>query len=207
MASDHGPARLVSISENDTPIATAPTLPGVHNAQNIAAATALCRAMGVSDAAIIDGIRSYPGLPHRQELVATTQGVLWINDSKATNADSAARALACYERMIWIAGGMAKEGGIEPLAEYFPRIQHTLLIGRDAPMFAETLTHHGMAFTLCGTLEAAVAEAARLNPTLSPAPQAVLLSPATASWDQFTGYDQRGDHFRNFARAVAAGGR
>ena len=205
MAGDHGPARLVIISETDTPIATAPTLPGRHNAQNIAAATAVCREMGLPDQTIIDGIHSYPGLPHRQELVATTMGVAWVNDSKATNADSTARALACYERIIWIAGGMAKEGGIEPLAEYFPRIQHTLLIGRDAPIFAETLTRHGMAFTNVGTLEKAVAEAARLIPTLSPAPQAVLLSPATASWDQFTSYEQRGDHFRNFARAVAEG--
>lgn len=206
MARDHGPARLISISETDPPLATAPTLPGSHNAQNIAAATALCRALGLSDALIDAGIRTYPGLPHRQELVAETHGVLWVNDSKATNADSTARALACYDRVIWIAGGMAKEGGIEPLAEFFPRIQHTLLIGRDAPIFAQTLTQHGMPFTMAETLENAVALAARLIPTLSPAPQAVLLSPATASWDQFTGYDQRGDRFRDLAQAVAGGG-
>ena len=206
MVGNHGPARLITISEYDAPLATAPTLPGSHNAQNIAAATAVCREMGLGDAAIAAGIRSYPGLPHRQELVAETYGVLWINDSKATNADSTARALACYDRMIWIAGGMAKAGGIEPLVEFFPRIQHTLLIGRDAPVFAETLTRYGMAFTMAETLENAVAIAARLIPTLSPAPQAVLLSPATASWDQFTGYDQRGDHFRDLARAVAGGG-
>ena len=206
MARDHGPARLISISETAPPLATAPTLPGSHNAQNIAAATALCRALGLSDALIDAGIRTYPGLPHRQELVAETHGVLWVNDSKATNADSTARALACYDRVIWIAGGMAKEGGIEPLAEFFPRIQHTLLIGRDAPIFAQTLTQHGMPFTMAETLENAVALAARLIPTLSPAPQAVLLSPATASWDQFTGYDQRGDRFRDLAQAVAGGG-
>ena len=206
MAADHGPARLISISEADPPIATAATLPGSHNAQNIAAATALCRALGLADDVIAAGIRSYPGLPHRQELVAETDGVLWVNDSKATNADSTARALACYDRMIWIAGGMAKEGGIETLAEFFPRIQHTLLIGRDAPIFAETLSRHGMAFTMAETLENAVTLAARLIPTLSPAPQAVLLSPATASWDQFTGYDQRGDRFRDLAQAVAGGG-
>jgi UDP-N-acetylmuramoylalanine--D-glutamate ligase len=206
VAAEHGPARLVTISEDDIPIAAAPTLPGRHNAQNIAAATALARALGLDDAAIAAGIRSYPGLPHRQELVATTNGVAWINDSKATNADSAARALACYDRIVWIAGGMGKEGGIAPLAEFFPRIQHTFLIGRDAPIFAETLTAHGVPFTHAGTLERAVAEAARLLPTLSPAPQAVLLSPATASWDQFTGFDQRGDHFRVFAQAIAAGG-
>jgi UDP-N-acetylmuramoylalanine--D-glutamate ligase len=203
MAADHGPARLIAISEHDTPIAAAPTLPGTHNAQNIAAATALCRFLGLSDDAIVAGIRSYPGLPHRQEIVATSaDGVLWVNDSKATNADSAARALSCYERLIWIAGGMAKEGGIEPLAEFFPRIRHALLIGRDAPVFAETLRRHGVPFTLAETLDRAVAEAVLLIPAFDPRPQAVLLSPAAASWDQFTGYDQRGDHFRKFARAA-----
>ncbi len=207
MAASHGPAKLVSISEHDVAIATASTLPGTHNAQNIAAATALCRALGLADAVIAAGIRSYPGLPHRQELVATTNGVAWVNDSKATNADSSARALACYDRLIWIAGGMGKEGGIEPLVEFFPRIQHTLLIGRDAPIFADTLAAHGQPFTIVETLDRAVAEAARLIPTLNPPPQAVLLSPATASWDQFTGFDQRGDHFRTFAQAVATGGK
>jgi UDP-N-acetylmuramoylalanine--D-glutamate ligase len=204
VAMDHGSARLVQISCNNAPLANAPTLPGAHNAQNIAAATAICRALGLPDAQIAQGIATYPGLPHRQELVAVTDGVQWVNDSKATNADSAARALGCYDRLIWIAGGMGKDGGIEPLVEFFPRIQHALLIGRDAPIFAETLRAHGVPFTEIGTLDRAVNEAARLIPTLSPRPQAVLLSPATASWDQFTGFDQRGDHFRQFAQKVGA---
>ncbi len=201
MAADHGPARLVMISGDDAPLATAPTLPGRHNAQNIAAATALCHALGLGDAAIAAGIRSYPGLAHRQELVARSGETLWVNDSKATNADSAAKALSCYERMIWIAGGQSKEGGIAPLAEFFPRIRHALLIGRDAAPFAETLSAHNVAHSLVGTLERAVDEAVRLIPML--APDAVLLSPACASWDQFTGFDQRGDVFRDLARKAA----
>ncbi len=193
------PARLVRISQHDAPIATGPALPGAHNAQNIAAATALARALGVADAAIAEGIRSYPGLPHRQEHVATIDGVAWINDSKATNADSTAWALACYRRILWIAGGTAKDGGIDSLAPHFPRIAEALLIGRDAPMLAATLQAHGVAHREVGTLEAAVAEAACIAPGRA---EVVLLSPACASWDQFTGFDQRGDRFRALARAL-----
>jgi UDP-N-acetylmuramoylalanine--D-glutamate ligase len=194
------PARLVRISQHDRPIATGPALPGAHNAQNIAAATALARALGVADDAIAAGIASYPGLPHRQEHVATIQGVAWVNDSKATNADSTAWALACYGRIVWIAGGTAKEGGIESLTRFFPRIAEALLIGRDAPVLAATLAAYGVPHRDLGTLEAAVAEAARIAPGRA---EVVLLSPACASWDQFTGYDQRGDRFRSLAHALA----
>jgi UDP-N-acetylmuramoylalanine--D-glutamate ligase len=199
MANAPRPARLVRISQHDTPIASGPALPGAHNAQNIAAATALARALGVDDSAIAEGIRTYPGLPHRQERVATIDGVAWINDSKATNADSTAWALACYERIVWIAGGTAKEGGIESLVSYFPRIAETLLIGRDAPILAATLARHGVAHRDVGTLENAVAVAARTAPGHA---DVVLLSPACASWDQFTGFDQRGDRFRALAHSL-----
>lgn len=176
-------------------MAEAPTLPGPHNAQNAAAATAMARFLGVADKAIRAGLRSYPGLPHRQQRIAEQDGVLWINDSKATNADAAARALACYDRMIWIAGGMSKAGGIEPLRPFFPRIAHTLLIGRDAPILERTLTEAGAAHSTPGTLDAAVAEARMLARSLGAS--TVLLSPACASWDQFSGYDARGDRFRD----------
>ena len=112
----------------------APALPGAHNAQNAAAATAMARFLGVSDAR--DRRRpahASPACRTASSSSATIDGVHFVNDSKATNADAAERALVCYDRMIWIAGGMAKEGGIEPLAPYFPRIAHALLIGRDAP--------------------------------------------------------------------------
>jgi UDP-N-acetylmuramoylalanine--D-glutamate ligase len=193
----HGPATLVRISQHDAPIAGGPALPGAHNAQNIAAATAMARALGADDAAIIRGIESFPGLAHRQEIVAVHSGIPWINDSKATNADSTAWALACHERIVWIAGGTAKDGGIESLAPYFPRIAHALLIGRDAPILATTLADHDVPHSLVGTLENAVVAARGL------AGDCVLLSPACASWDQFTGFDQRGDRFRALARSFA----
>lgn len=197
-------ARVVLVSERDVPIASAVTLPGAHNAQNIAAATALARALGVDDAAIAAGIRSYPGLPHRQERVAEIAGVVWVNDSKATNADSTARALACYDRIVWIAGGTAKEGGIADLVEFFPRISQAYLIGRDAPVLAKTLDEYGVSFSDVGTLEAAVAAADAYVRGHDAA--VVLLSPACASWDQFTGFDQRGDRFRSLARGLSHGG-
>ena len=106
------------------------------------------------------GLASFPGLPHRQETVGEIGGVAFVNDSKATNADSAARALASYDRVVWIAGGIAKEGGIEGLAPLFPRVARAFLIGRDAPLLAATLAAHGVPHEIAGTLEAAVPAAA-----------------------------------------------
>jgi UDP-N-acetylmuramoylalanine--D-glutamate ligase len=184
------------LRDADGPIADlskAVALPGSHNAQNAAAAAAMASYFGVSRDAVADGLLTYPGLPHRQQRVGAVAGVTFINDSKATNADSAARALVCHDRIVWIAGGMQKEGGIAPLAAYFPRIAHALLIGRDAPDFAATLARHGVSHELAGTLERAVPAA--LNAARRTGSHVVLLSPACASWDQFTGYDQRGDRF------------
>ncbi|OYV32574.1 MAG: UDP-N-acetylmuramoyl-L-alanine--D-glutamate ligase [Rhodospirillales bacterium 20-64-7] len=191
---------VVRVSGTQAPLADGLALPGAHNAQNAAAATAMARFFGVPDAVIADALRTYPGLPHRQQRIVTIGGVAFINDSKATNADAAERALVCYDRLIWIAGGMAKEGGIEPLAPLFPRIAKALLIGRDAPQFAATLSHHKVPFEIVGTLESAVPAAfAAAKATDAPV---VLLSPACASWDQFTGYDQRGERFADLARAL-----
>ena len=198
------PARVVRIRGSQVPLAYGAALPGAHNAQNAAAATAVARFLGVADAVIADGLVSYPGLPHRQQLVATVDGVAFVNDSKATNADAAERALGCYERVIWIAGGMAKAGGIEPLVPLFPRVARALLIGRDAPLLADTLARCGVPFDRVDTLEAAV-PAAFAAAKASGAP-VVLLSPACASWDQFSGYDQRGDRFAELARGLRAGG-
>jgi UDP-N-acetylmuramoylalanine--D-glutamate ligase len=181
-------------------LADAPSLPGSHNAQNAAAAAAMALYLGVPRAAIGPALASYPGLPHRQERVGTAEGVLFVNDSKATNADSTARALACYDRLIWIAGGMAKEGGIEPLAEYFPRIAHAFLIGRDAPILAATLAANDVPHDSVGTLDAAVTAA--WSAAQSGVAGTILLSPACASWDQFTGFDARGDRFRSLAQAI-----
>jgi UDP-N-acetylmuramoylalanine--D-glutamate ligase len=213
-----GPATLVTVSESGpadfaprggmlfhngdalADLASASALPGAHNAQNAAAAAAMALHLGAAREAIAEGIRTYPGLPHRQELVAQRGRVRFVNDSKATNAESTARALVCYDRVVWIAGGMAKDGGIEPLAAHFPRIAEALLIGRDAPLLADTLARHGVAHRTLHTLEAATAEAWRLA-RRDGGEITILLSPACASWDQFTGFDQRGDRFRNLAQA------
>ena len=195
------PAPVSQISGATPGFPLGDTLPGSHNAQNAAAAVALARFLGASDAAIAAALLTYPGLPHRQQRIVTIDGVTFINDSKATNADAAERALVCYDRLIWIAGGMAKQGGIDPLAPLFPRIARALLIGRDAPEFAATLARHGVPFDLAGTLQAAVPAA--FAAAKSDHAPIVLLSPACASWDQFTGYDQRGDRFAELALSLA----
>jgi UDP-N-acetylmuramoylalanine--D-glutamate ligase len=181
----------------------APALPGAHNAQNAAAAAALATAFGVSRAEIARGLRSFPGLPHRQQRVATIGGIDFVNDSKATNADAASRAVGCYDRLVWIAGGIAKEGGIESLAPLFPRIARAVLIGRDAAVLAATLAAHGVKHEVAGTLDAAV-PAAHAAARAAGAP-VVLLSPACASFDQFSGFDARGDRFATLVSQLARG--
>ncbi len=184
----------------------APALPGAHNAQDIAAAVAmatwLAADVGVpADAAAIDAaVRGFPGLPHRQQRVAERGGIAFVDDSKATNADAAARALGCYPRLVWIAGGVAKSGGIEALSPWFPRVAHALLVGRDAPLLAATLAAAGVSHEVAGTLEAAVPRAARAAAALGA--EVVVLSPACASFDQFAGFEARGLRFAELARAL-----
>ncbi len=178
----------------------AKALPGAHNHQNACAAWAALRALGLGPKAIEAGMRSFPGLPHRLELVGEAKGVRFVNDSKATNADAAEKALLTYERIRWIAGGVPKEGGIAPLAPHFPRVAKAYLIGEAAPAFAETLGGHPHA--LCGDLAAALAlAAAEAEPG-----DVVLLSPACASFDQFRDFEARGDAFREAARRIVEGG-
>ncbi len=181
---------------------SARALPGAHNAQNAAAAAALARALGLSRDDIARGITSFAGLAHRQERVGTVDGVVFINDSKATNADSTARALACHERVVWIAGGIAKAGGIESLAPLFARIDEALLIGRDAETLAATLAAHHVPHRILGSLDRAVPEA---HAAARRAAGVVLLSPACASFDQFSGFEARGDRFRALVAALAEG--
>ncbi len=198
------PACVAAISGADPlpALADAPALPGVHNAQNAAAASAIAAWLGVSPGQIARGITSFPGLPHRQQLVACIGGISFVNDSKATNADAAACALGCYDRLVWIAGGIAKAGGIASLAPYFPRIAHAVLIGRDASALAATLAAAGVPHQLVGTIEAAVPAAYRI--ARAHGIPVVLLSPACASFDQFTGFDARGERFAALARALPA---
>jgi UDP-N-acetylmuramoylalanine--D-glutamate ligase len=179
----------------------APHLPGRHNWQNAAAAYAATRALGIGTSAVIAGITSFAGLAHRQELIATIDGVAYVNDSKATNADATAKALACYEAIYWIAGGLAKEGGIVSLAPFFPRIRHAFLIGKATEEFAATLEGR-VKLSRCGELGRAVAAAhdAALVPRKPGA--VVLLSPACASFDQFANFEERGDVFRRLVAAL-----
>jgi UDP-N-acetylmuramoylalanine--D-glutamate ligase len=133
--------------------------------------------------------------------VACIDGITFVNDSKATNADAAARALGCYQRLVWIAGGIAKPGGIASLAPMFPRVVRAVLIGRDAPALAATLAAGGVPHDLAGTLDTAVAvafAAARAHGV-----PVVLLSPACASFDQFAGFDARGERFATLVHALA----
>jgi UDP-N-acetylmuramoylalanine--D-glutamate ligase len=195
---DGQPAKVVHISGETFVTGPARALPGSHNAQNAAAAAALARALGVADAAIAEGIKTFPGLAHRQQEVAQREGVRFINDSKATNADAAARAMACYDRFIWIAGGVAKAGGIDDLTPYFPHVAKAFLIGRDGPAFAQTLAAHGVAHEVVETLDAAVAEGFVL--ARSSGVGVVLFSPAAASFDQFANFEVRGETFAALAR-------
>ncbi len=195
-----GAPRVVRISGHDALPELPPTLSGFHNAQNAAAALALARAIGVADAAVLPGLASFPGLPHRMERVGKIAGIEFVNDSKATNASSAATALDCFARVVWIAGGVAKEGGIETLQKW-SGIDRALLIGRDAPLLAETLDRNGVPFEIVGTLEAAVPAAfARAQTDDVPV---VLLSPACASFDQFANFEARGDKFRALVADLA----
>jgi len=184
-------------------MADAPALPGPHNAQNAAAAAALAFHLGAARDAVARGIATFPGLPHRQRLVAVRDGIAFVDDSKATNADAAARALACYDRVVWIAGGIAKAGGIAGLAPLFPRVAHAVLIGRDAALLAGQFRDAGVPHHVAGTLDAAVPDAFALARALS-AP-AVLLSPACASFDQFTGFEERGHRFAALASTLENG--
>ncbi|MEO1687607.1 MAG: cyanophycin synthetase, partial [Pseudomonadota bacterium] len=156
------------------------------------------RALGLAPRRIAESFSTFPGLPHRMERTAEAGGVVWVNDSKATNADAAEKALVSYERIRWIAGGVAKAGGIEPLVPLLGRIAKTYLIGDAAEAFAATLGE--APHEACGDLETAVA---RASAEAAPG-ETVLLSPACASFDQFASFEARGDAFRALARAAAS---
>lgn len=174
------------------------TLPGAHNAQNAAAAYTVARLLNIGPDKIHEAMKSFPGLPHRQYLVRTINGVAYINDSKATNAAAAGRALSCYNNIYWILGGRSKEGGLNGLEAYTDNIRHAFLIGEAADEFAVWLNNYGVAHSFSGTMENAVADAHRLAQSERGQPGGtgtVLLSPACASFDQFNNFEQRGDKF------------
>jgi UDP-N-acetylmuramoylalanine--D-glutamate ligase len=184
-------------------LAGIPTLRGVHNAQNAAAAMAAVSALGVSDDQIREGLKSFPGLAHRLEVIGYIGKAIAINDSKATNADATEKALASFNSGIfWIAGGLAKAGGIASLGRYFPRIEKAYLIGEAADDFAQTLEGH-VPYVVSGTLEAAVAQASHDAQASSSAEPCILLSPACASFDQFKNFERRGAQFRSLVEAIS----
>ncbi len=176
---------------------TWPALQGPHNRRNAASAIAVCEALGIDNAAIKEALRTYPGLPHRMERVREIDGVLYVNDSKATNATSTAPALGAYPRIHWILGGRRKTDELDACTPFLGHVVAAYAIGEAADLFADLLGKVGVTVANSGTLEIAVAQAhaaARPGDT-------VLLSPACASYDQFGDYEARG---RAFITAVAA---
>jgi UDP-N-acetylmuramoylalanine--D-glutamate ligase len=182
------------------------SLRGVHNAQNAATAIAVAQALGVGLPDIQKALTAFPGLPHRMEEVGRLGKVLYVNDSKATNADSAARALASFADIYWIAGGKPKTGGIAPLAEFFPKIRKAYLIGEAAQEFAATLegkVPYEISGVLSVAIDAATRDAQSTNFGSDAAEPVVLLSPACASFDQYRNFEVRGTAFRDIVLGLA----
>jgi UDP-N-acetylmuramoylalanine--D-glutamate ligase len=194
---------LKTLEENLFELSRAPALRGAHNAQNAAAAFAACERLGLPHDEIGLRIRSFPGLAHRMEQVGRRDRVLFVNDSKATNADAAEKALLSFDDIFWIIGGKAKAGGIEPLRPLFGRIRKAYLIGEAAQDFAAVL-EGAVPYEHCGTLDVAVAVAARDAQASEAAEPVVLLSPACASFDQFANFEKRGDAFRGYVAGLLA---
>jgi len=175
-----------------------PTLQGPHNAQNVATAIAVCRSLGVDEDDIEEGLFTYPGLPHRMERIREKDGVLFVNDSKATNAEAAAPALAAYPRVRWIVGGQAKAETLGDTAKHLSHVIRAYTIGEAGPMFLTLLRDAGVDVISCETLENATKRAAGD----SQAGDTVLLSPASASFDQFRDFEARGDRFRELVEGL-----
>jgi UDP-N-acetylmuramoylalanine--D-glutamate ligase len=179
----------------------AKSLPGRHNWQNAAAAYSAVRGLGLTSQEAADGLMTFPGLAHRMETVGHIGKVRFVNDSKATNADAARQAMSSYPKFYWIAGGQPKTGGIDDLTDLFPRIEKAYLIGEAQEAFAKVLKGKAKVAE-CGTIEAATA-AAYADAAASGQEAVVLLSPACASFDQFTDFEARGDAFRAAVAGLA----
>jgi UDP-N-acetylmuramoylalanine--D-glutamate ligase len=177
------------------------SLRGLHNAQNAACAAACALALGVSSEVLQEGLRSFPGLAHRMEQVGRLGNVLFVNDSKGTNADAAAHALSSFANIYWIAGGKPKLGGITSLTQFFPRIRKAYLIGEAAKEFSATLGET-VAHEISETLDVAVAHAAKDAEASGLHDAVVLLSPACASYDQYRNFEIRGAAFRDLVDAL-----
>ena len=190
MAGDHLSEWKAGRQVSAVDLRQSPALMGAHNHQNACAVWAAARALGLGPKRIAAGFASFPGLAHRMERLGTAGGVLCVNDSKATNAEAAGHALAAFDRVRWIAGGRAKEGGIDALSPLFPRIARAYLIGEAAERFAAALgdTPHEIAGDLARAVVRALGDAEPGD--------VILLSPAAASFDQFRDFEARGAAFR-----------
>lgn len=192
--------RLKRVSTKDiTDQSRWPSLQGPHNAQNVACAIATCEALGMSAEQIESGLTSYPGLAHRMERIREVSGILYVNDSKATNPTSTAPALAAYPAVHWILGGLAKTNDLDACAPYYSHVRAAYTYGRDGPMLADILRPH-LPVVESGTLDRAVINA---HDVARPG-ETVILSPACASQDQFIDFEDRGDAFRRAVMALAA---
>lgn len=181
------------------------SLQGEHNWQNAAAAYGACLVNGCAHDDMIAAMQTYGGLAHRMQWLGEIAGVQYVNDSKATNADAAEKALKTYDNIYWIIGGVAKAGGIEPLAKYFPKVRHAYVMGEAADDFVKTLKGKAL-ITQCGTLEKAFAAASADAARDGVKGAAVVLSPACASFDQFANFEVRGAAFVKLFEALKAGG-
>ena len=193
--------RVVEVAD----LLRARSLPGRHNWQNAAAAYAAARAIGIPMQEAVDGLMTFPGLAHRMETVGKIGKVRFVNDSKATNADAARQAMSSYPKFYWIAGGVAKAGGIDDLKDLFPRVAKAYLIGEAAEPFSWTLAGKAEV-AISGTLERAVQQA-YADAAASDQEAIVLLSPACASFDQFSDFEARGEAFRAAVNGLVAGGK
>nr|WP_210286253.1 UDP-N-acetylmuramoyl-L-alanine--D-glutamate ligase [Hansschlegelia beijingensis] len=195
---------VVPISEKDRlDLSGARALRGAHNVQNASAALAAVRALGMPDETARAGLLTFPGLAHRMEEIPGPGRVVFINDSKATNADSAAKALASFPRVFWILGGKPKTGGIDALVSFFPRVERAYLVGEAAEAFGRTLGAHDVPHVISETIDRAVAEATADAERSAEAEPVVLFSPACASFDQFRNFEERGEAFRRAVQALA----
>ncbi len=182
------------VTEARCDLALVPSLTGVHNYQNAMVALAVCKALGYRGEDIYEAMLTFPGLPHRMEQLGIIDGVLCINDSKATNAEAAACSLDSFGQIYWIVGGVAKDGGIAALVPYFEHVAHAYCIGESAEAFAKTLAQHQVAHTVVHTLDEAVKQA--FSDARGQQNAVLLLAPAAASFDQFKNFEERGNRFR-----------
>jgi UDP-N-acetylmuramoylalanine--D-glutamate ligase len=185
----------------DERVRTCDNMKGDHNLQNATAALLACEALGLSEHDIITAIKTFPGLNHRQYTVRTNGALTYINDSKATNAEAAAKSLSAYDNIYWIVGGQAKEGGLSGLEPYASKVKHAFIIGEAQDEFTAWMEKNEIAYTRCETLDNAT-NAAHDMASAQSASAIILLAPACASWDQFKNFEARGDAFADIVEGL-----